>query len=77
MTRRESVTRTVERGWPGLHDAQTLLELGERGGQLGVRRREVLDLAVELLLDGGELLRGEGGQVDCKESVSEPRDRFR
>lgn len=31
----------------------------------------MLDLAIELLLDGGELLGGEGGEVDCGVFVSE------
>ncbi len=57
--------RTIQRGPPQLDDAQALLELGLGGGELGVRRREVLDLGVELLLDGAQLLGAEGAEVDC------------
>jgi len=63
--RKGKTTRTAKGRGPGLDDAQALLELGEGGGELGVGRREVLYLAIELLLDGGELLGGEGGEVDC------------
>lgn len=57
--------RTLKRRRPGLDDAQALLELGLGGGELGVGRGQVLDLAVELLLDGAQLLGGEGAEVDC------------
>ena len=61
---------TIQGGPPQLDDAQALLELGLGGGELGIRRREVLNLGVELLLDGAQLLGAEGAEVDCGWGVS-------
>ena len=55
---------TVKSLGPRLHHPQALLELGLRRRQLRVRPRQVLDLLVELLLDGCELLGAEGVEGD-------------
>jgi hypothetical protein len=55
---------------PILYRRQTLAELGLRGAQLLEGGGEVFELLVEALLDGAELLGGQGREVDCEGGVS-------
>lgn len=55
---------------PILYRRPTLAELSLRGAQLLEGGGEVFELVVEALLDGTELLGGEGREVDCEVGVS-------
>ncbi len=55
---------TCRGGLLPLYTAQALFELPLGSSQLGEGRAEVLDLLVELLLDGAQLLRREAVQID-------------
>lgn len=67
----EGGMRTLNpRRHPILDRRQTLAELGLRGAQLLEGGGEVFELVVEALLDGAELLGGEGREVDCEVGVS-------
>lgn len=65
---------TVFGGGSALDASQALLELVLGAMELSKRRRQVLELLVELLLDLSELLRLERVEVDCRRAgaVSRP-----